>query len=380
MTLDRTPTRAHPTDRRAPRPPLLVTADPALREELQRLAAAAGVTPQVAADPLTALRSWTRAALVLVGGDLAAPLADLAPERRDGVHVLAWGTADHELFRAAVALGAEDVSELPRSEGWVVEALTDIGEAGRPRGLVVGVVGGSGGAGATTLACALGQVAGRTGDAVVVDCDPLGPGVDRVLGLDRTAGFRWDALCQTTGRLSARALREALPRRRGVGVLSWYAGTPASLQPFAVREALSACRRGHDTVLVDLPRTDDPVVAEVVARCDVVLVVAVPTVAGVAAAARVCARHRGRAPVTLVLHGRAVDPREVAASAGAPVLAVVPHQRGLGEAVDLGLGPVRSPRSPLSRWCAELLERLRDPAVVPALPVSQPAGDPGRAA
>ena len=40
-----------------------------------------------------------------------------------------------------------------------------------------------------------------------------GPGVDRVLGLEDHDGFRWDALCQTTGRLSARALREALPRR-----------------------------------------------------------------------------------------------------------------------------------------------------------------------
>lgn len=351
----------HPS--RTARPaPLVVTADPALRDELQRLAAAAGVTPDLAADPGHALRSWARAPVVLVGGDLAEALARLGPDRRDGVHVITWGATDTSLFRAGLALGAENVAELPRSEGWVVETLTDLGEAARPRGLVVGVVGGSGGAGATTLACALGQTAARTGVTVVVDADPLGPGLDRVLGLDRHDGFRWDALCQTTGRLSARALREALPRRDRLGVLTWYAGSTATLQAFAVREALSAARRGHETVVVDLPRTPDPLVDEVASRCDVLLVATVATVAGVASAARVCARHDAHRGLALVLRGGPLLEHEVARATGKPVLGAVPHQRSLAEAIDLGLGPVRNHRGPLGRACAELLERLVAPA------------------
>jgi secretion/DNA translocation related CpaE-like protein len=299
---------------------------------------------------------------VLVGGDLVGALADLGPDRRDGVHVVSWGAADTSLFRSGLALGAENVAELPRSEGWVVETLTDLGEAARPRGLVVGVVGGSGGAGATTVACALGQVAARSGDTVVVDCDPLGPGLDRVLGLDRHDGFRWDALCQTTGRLSARALRDALPRRGRLGVLTWYAGSTATLQAFAVREALSAARRGHDTVVVDLPRTPDPLVDEVVSRCDLLLVTTVATVAGVASAARVCARHDGRTGLGLLLRGGSLLEHEVARAVGKPVLGVVPHQRALEESIDLGLGPVRTHRGPLGRACTDLLRVLADPA------------------
>ncbi|WP_148616225.1 septum site-determining protein Ssd [Nocardioides rubriscoriae] len=359
MPLDHAPRTSHQTPRHDA--PLVVTADPALRDELLRLAAAAGVTPEVVADPGGALRSWARAPVVLVGGDLAGRLAELGPDRRDGVHVIAWGATDTALFRAGLGLGAENVAELPRSEGWVVETLTDLGEAARPRGLVVGVVGGSGGAGATTLACSLGQVAAQTGETVVIDCDPLGPGLDRVLGLDRHDGFRWDALCQTTGRLSARALREALPRRGRLGVLTWYAGTTATLQAFAVREALSAARRGHDTVVVDLPRTPDPLLDEVVARCDLVLVATVATVAGVASAARVCARHDGRADLGLVLRGGGLLAHEVSRAAGTPVLGAVPHQRALDESIDLGLGPVRNPRSPLARACADLLALLAAP-------------------
>ncbi len=343
---------------RSMNPPLLVTASTSLRDDLLRLAAAAGVRPEVVPDLPGALRSWPGASVVLVGVDLAPALAQLAPERRDGVHVVAEAPVDGDLFRTALLLGAEGVVDLASSAAWVVERLTDAGDPGATRGLVVGVLGGSGGAGATTLACALGQAAARRGPTVVVDCDPLGPGVDRVLGLETTDGSRWEALCQTTGRLSARALREALPQRNGLRALSWRAGSTASPQAFAVREALSAARRGHDAVLVDLPRVVDPLVEEVLARCDAVVMVVVPSVPGVASASRLAARLAGVASPSVVLRGVGVSERDVARATGLPVIAQVPQQRGLSESIDLGLGPIRSWRSPLARTCCALVADL----------------------
>jgi secretion/DNA translocation related CpaE-like protein len=336
-------------------PPLFVTADQTLLDELLRLAAAAGVTPEVAPDPAIALRSWGTAPLVLVGADQAAPMARIEPGRRPRAHIVALGRVPDEMFRTAVALGAEGVTELPQSDTWLVETLTDLGDSGRRRGLVIGVMGGSGGAGATMLACALGQTASRSGDAVVIDCDPLGPGIDRVLGLETQDGFRWDALCQTTGRLSARALREALPRRGPLGVLSWYAGGSGSLQAFAVREALSAARRGHDVVVIDLPRAPDPLIDEVAARCDLLLVVVVPTVAGTASAARLCGRFPDHPGLRLLVRGEGLRPQEIARVTGVGVVTAMPDQRRLEEAIDLGLGPVRSSRGPLGRASAAVL-------------------------
>lgn len=339
-------------------PPLFVTRDDTLLDELLRLAAAAGVTPEVAADVGTALRSWTAAPLVLLGADLATEMAHLAPPRRAALHLMSWGTSPDGLFRVALDLGAESVTDLPRSDAWLVEVLTDLGDEGPARGLTIGVIGGSGGAGATTFACALGQVAGRSGPAVVIDADPIGPGLDRVLGVETRDGIRWDALCQTTGRLSARSLREALPRRDGVGALTWYAGARGTLQAFAVREALSAAQRGHDTVVVDLPRTADPVVDEIAARCDLVLVLVAPTVAGVASAARVCSRFPDRSGVRLVVRGSGLEEGEVARVTGVPVLTRMGHQRGLDESIDLGLGPVRSRRGALGRGADAVLGRM----------------------
>ncbi len=338
--------------------PLFITRDDTLLDELLRLSAAAGITPDVAHDGAAALRAWNAAPLVFLGADLADEVARTIPPRRAGVHVVAWGPVPDELFRVALAVGAENVAELPRSGTWLTETLTDVGDPDRSRGLVLGVIGGSGGAGATTFACALGQLAARSGPSVVIDADPMGPGLDRVLGLEDQDGVRWDALCRTTGRLSSRSLRDAVPRRAGLGVLTWHAGTAANLQPFAAREALSAAERGHDTVVLDLPRSVDPVVDELVARCERVLVLVVPTVAGVSSASRLCARLADPVRVRLVVRGQGIEASQIARAAGVPVLAQMADQRGLAESIDLGLGPVRNRRGPLGRAALDVLTRL----------------------
>lgn len=335
-------------------PPLIITRDDDLLDELLRLGAAAGVTPVVAPDGLAGLAGWSAAPLVLVGADVARELADLRPVRRDAVYVVCWGTFPAEAMQTALALGAENVAGLPQSGEWVVEQLTDLGDERPRRAWCVGVTGGSGGAGATTFAAALGQVAAVDGPTVVLDADPLGPGLDRVLGMEERPGVRWDELCQTTGRLGAASFRESVPRRDGLGVLTWYAGRRGTLQPFAVREVLSAARRGHETVVVDLPRTRERLLDEVVARCDVVLVVARPTVLGLAAAGRVVAGlPEGRA--VLVLRGAGLDDADVARVVQVPVVARMGDQRGLAESVELGLGPVRTRRSPIARAAREVL-------------------------
>ncbi|MBS4752202.1 septum site determining protein [Nocardioides sp. zg-ZUI104] len=357
-------------------PPLVISADETLLAELLALAAAADVTPVVVRDPVSALGAWSRAPVVLVGADLADAMARVAPDRRPRTYLVSAGRAPDEVFRTALHLGAEQVVELSGSAAWLVELLADLTEHLPGRGRVIGVIGGSGGAGATTLACALGQWAARRGPAVVIDCDPQGPGLDRMLGVERHDGFRWDALCQTTGRLSARALREALPRRDGLGVLSWYVdGRVATLQAFAVREALSAARRGHEVVVVDLPRSRDPLVEEVAARCGELLVVTVGSVVGVAGAARMRSRFAEHPGAGLVLRGETFTAAEVQRAVGLPVLAHMRDQRGLAESVDLGLGPLRSARGPLARAAARILST--DPAPGPGetvTAVGAPAG------
>lgn len=341
---------------------LVVTDDPALLQEVQRSAAGAGLPLQQARDAGVALAHWSSAAAVLVGADLAVPLGRASPRRRPHVHLVCLGEADELHFRAAVDVGAESVLAHAAQSGVIADLLAERAEP-RPPGQVVAVVPGSGGAGASTLACALAQAAAARGRALVVDCDPRGAGVDRILGLESQLGLRWKTLAASPGRISGESLRTAVPRRGELGLLTWggaSASRPISLEAATVRDVVEAARRVHDLVVVDLPRGDDDVVREVVARSDRVLLVVRPTVTGVAAAARQLGALDTR--VGLVVRGRGVGLDSLARSVGAEVLAQMGDQRGLDEAVDLGLGPLRSLRSPLGRAAIGLLDALDDDA------------------
>lgn len=353
--------------------PLLVCAEELLEAEVLRLAAAAGVAVDVAADPATALRRWAAAPVVLVGADLAGALAAVHPPRRAGVHVVGREPLPDELFRQALGVGAESVAALPASETWLVELLTDVGDGAASPGVTIGVLAGSGGAGATVFACALARAAAARGDTLLVDGDPLGPGADRVLGLEDVPGVRWNAMHQPTGRLSARSLRETLPRRDRLSVLGWPVEEAGRLQRFAVREVLSAGARGFDCVVVDLPRRPDDVVDEVVSRCDHVVLVSTLSVPAVAAASRITRAVLGGAVSRhLVTRGGSggVAPQEVARVLDIPLLMAMADQRGLDEWLDLGAGPVRSPRGRLARAARSAADALltRGPAGRTAVP------------
>ncbi len=336
--------------------PMVLSRDPSLLDDLARLAAGAGVQPDVCGDPVSSLASWASAPLVLVGDDLLAALAEVAPPRRSGV-VVVCHAPDSATFRLALEVGASSVMELPRADAQVAALFADAEEAPE-QGLVLGVIGGAGGAGASTLAAALGQVAGSTGPALVLDTDPLGSGLDRLLGLEEVSGVCWDDLAESAGRLGSRALRDAVPRRDGVGVLTWTQRSPAMPSLSTVRDVLAAARRGHRVVVIDLARRAGAVSAELMSRCDMVLVVTPSSISGVVSTIRLLAPVDDTSHLRLAPRPGAVSSRELSTAIGVPIGFQVPHQRGLDEAVELGLGPVRGRRSPLRRAVSAFLAEV----------------------
>lgn len=341
---------------------LLVARDQLLIGEVTRLAAAAGAVARTVTEPPAALAYWASAGTVLVGPQLVGQMAELRPPRRTRVHVLTRGAAPDRCYREALAVGAESVGELPGSESWLVETLTDRADGTVSRGLTVGIVGGSGGVGASVFAAGLAQIAGRSRSVLLVDGDPLGPGLDRMLGMEQLGGVRWDSMVHSTGRLSGRSMRESLPGRGNLSVLSWPADDLLGLEAAAMREVLSAGSRGFSLVVVDLPRHHDPVVVEALSRCDHVVLLVAASVPGVAAAARVAHRLPQGVRRHLVVRSRraSVPPEHVADVLSLSLVATLADQRGLEEAIDLGVGPVRHRRGPLAKACTATLAGLAD--------------------
>jgi secretion/DNA translocation related CpaE-like protein len=181
------------------------------------------------------------------------------------------------------------------------------------------------------------------------------------MGVDDASGITWRELADSSGRLGSRALREALPGIGNVRVLGHAEDDLSPPGAAAVREALSAGRRGHDWVVVDLPRAADARTAPVLSGCDRVVLVARAALGTVASAGRVADQLRGEtASLGLVVRprGGTATAAEVARALGVELLAELPEQRRLDEHLDLGLGPVHGRRSPLARTARELLERL----------------------
>src|SRR3546814_19408975 len=75
----------------------------------------------------------------LLGAEMAEALARISPPRRSRVYVVSGTAVPDAMFRVAVAVGAENVTQVARSEGRLTELLTDLGDAAPAQGVVVGV-------------------------------------------------------------------------------------------------------------------------------------------------------------------------------------------------------------------------------------------------
>lgn len=345
-----------------PTRPLLVTASPDLVDDALRLAAAAGIDLEVCADAGLARRSWPTAPLVLVGSDLARALADRRLPRRPDVIVVGLDLDDARVWESAVAVGAERVVFLPDDEPALVDRLADAGEGRRAAAATVCCVGGRGGAGASTLAAALAVTGMRRGArTLLLDADPLGGGLDLVLGGEDCVGARWPDLDGARGRVSSEVLYEALPHVDELTVLSWDRGDLLSVPLEAMQAILAAAQRGSDLVVVDLPRRLDDASAEAASRATVTLLVVPAEVRATAAAARVAAGLLLVATdVRLVVRGPAparLSARDIADSLGLPLAGELAAEPGLAAALERGEPPGRR-RGPLTGFCRRFLDTL----------------------
>lgn len=314
--------------------------------------------------------------MVLVGDDAAARCRGAA--RRRGVMLVGRDQDDPDVWRRAVEIGAEYVLRLPDSEGWLVDQIANAAEGvGRPA-LTVGVIGGRGGSGASTLACALAVSAARSGRrTMLIDADPLGGGIDVLLGGERAEGMRWPDFAHSKGRLGGGALEDSLPALHGLRVLSWGRDDEVTIAPQAVRAVLAAARRLGGVVVVDLPRRVDEGVAEALAQLDLGLLVVPGELRAVAAAQRVASTVRMVLDdVRVVARGpyaAGLDERWVAQAIGLPLVGELPPEPGLLAAQDAGTPPGGSARGPLARFCAEFWEQAAAAAGEPGSTVA-PAG------
>lgn len=309
---------------------LLVTADPWIREQVLTAAESVGAVVRLAGPRHPDAFWWARAQLVLLGPDTD---PDGLPGPRAGLVLLTQALVPVP----AGAPGGEQVC-LPEGQGRLAELLAQCrADAGA---LVIGLIGSVGGAGASTLACALALGAPAGEPCLLVDGDPLGPGLQTPLGWEEVAGARWPDLDRVQGRLRPGALAAALPARGDLMILSYDRGSPALPQgPGAHRlaEVLDAARLDCPRIVLDLPRRCEPGDLLVWHGLGAAVVVTTGTVAGVFAASRLVETLRGLCPkVAVVVRPGGLSAAEVEPVVTADLVLDWAGQRGLAAAAEAG--------------------------------------------
>lgn len=346
----------------AVRLPLLVTADAWIRDEVLRLAAAAGVRVQTATEPATVRLDWQSAPLVLVGADLARTCARAGLPLRRAVAVVCRDSPPQALWPAAIGCGADRVVALPEGEPTLVDLLADSAEPNPEPSRVLAVVAGRGGAGATVLAAALAVTAARAGhQPLLADLDPDGGGIDLALGAEDAPGLRWNDLAATSGRVSTLALREALPHAYGTVLLSFGRDRVVEPSGDAVRSVVGAGRRMGGLVVLDLPRHATPARSAALELTDTLLLVVPAEVRAVAAAGRVAAGLPGSTDVRVVVRRcgtGGIAAADVAETLRLPLAGELRTEPGLATALERGDPPARRARGPLAALCVQLLGTL----------------------
>jgi secretion/DNA translocation related CpaE-like protein len=340
-----------------------VTTDPILLDRLVHLAAVGSAEVNVATDAAVARAAWCAAPFVLLGADSIRRCAQANLPARAAIILVSRDCETEPRWLDADTLQAEQVAVLPTAETWLVERFADFAAGSPTRGRVIAVLGGRGGAGASVLATALAVTARRRGlDTMLVDADPLGGGVDLVLGWERMQGLRWPDLVDARGRVSPPALVGALPGEGSLAVLSFDRTELDGVPTQAMAAAVDAGRRGRDLVVIDLPRRFDESSLLALTAADRAYLVVPAELRACAAAQRVAQVAAAHCPALgVVVRGPApggVAAQTVARALRLPLAATLRSEPRLVKALEGGEPPAGTGRGPLAEVCRQLLDDL----------------------
>lgn len=347
--------------------PLVVTQDETMLDDLLRVAAAAGVDIAHAIDP-GARVPWRQAPLVLIDTELIPAAIRAGLPARAKVISVGRSALDVADLQQCLRLGVDRTVTIGDDDDALIELLAGTLAAGPGDGSTIAVIGACGGAGASVFAAALAAGAERRGTSVILaDCDPWGPGLDVLLGIEEDGGLHWDELAAPSGRLPPDALHRALPSapfgRGRVAVLCPGRGGGREIPGNVVDVVLESGRRAGDLSIVDVPRYPTAAGDRAVERADVVVLVVPADVRGCFSAARVAGRLADLGASTgLVVRGPSpggIGAQDISAALGLPVLAWMRPQPFLARDLENGRAPGADAHGPLARAAGTVLARVQ---------------------
>jgi secretion/DNA translocation related CpaE-like protein len=311
---------------------LLITCDDRVISEFKTIAAVTQTHLVIASEPTKS--EIDLAYRVFVSQELA----EIEITHSDIVLVVV-GASNTETWSSALRLSANYVATIPESRDWLIENLV---QPIRSKGLSVGLVPTSGGAGASLISCGLAFHARQIfHDVALVDLDENSASLDITFGLENQPGMRWQDFSNLSGSINGNDILRSLPNRDNVGLLTHGKLTDSTKTPKIL--VLEKLNESCDLVVIDFPRLSDKHFSiDALTNCDLVLVVTTATVRGCASAKRSIAGLAGYAKnIELVVRnvpGSNLDPMQIAELLNTPLAAIVNTDVRIAEQIEQGFG------------------------------------------
>lgn len=348
------------------RRPLFISTHHVTMQRLRKLATAAGVDGWQASDIDSARSLWSQASVVVIDHDIAPACLHAKLPPRDNLVILTGPDLPCEkAWPLAVALGADHVVTLPEAASWLVARMAPKAPP-RQRAPVLALAGARGGAGTSTLAVATATAAARAGYAtMLIDADRFGGGLDLLLGWERSTGLRWPDLASMSGPFDPGKLRDGLPGRDGLTLLTHARAVAAPIPADQLTAVIDGGRQAHDLVIVDLPRPGVQATPRLDDPANLLTVVVPGELRAVAAARHVIACYAGLADhvclVTRTPSPAKLSNEQIAHAVSAPVVGSLATDAKLASAGESARLTGRVRKGTLAVVAAALLSGLTLP-------------------
>lgn len=156
-----------------------------------------------------------------------------------------------ESYRIAIRQGANDLLELPKESAALLQKLSELENHKQTKAKTIGVISGSGGAGASTTASMAAWGLKRKFQTVLVDLAPNGGGVDVIFGLERNPASRWRDFVNSQGEIPVRTFQNELPTIEGLALMSHDRGMLEE-NLLTNKKVLSSLLQAYELAIIDI--------------------------------------------------------------------------------------------------------------------------------
>lgn len=328
---------------------LLISTDPYVISEMQKIAGVTGAHLEVTHEPEP--QQFRNATHIFVDAQSQQPISSSDP-----IWVVVPGPAGPEAWKRATQIRAEQIVSLPEDRAMITQALA----IAKPRqATVTSIVGLGNGVGASTLACHVAASLSREQDDVVlVDTHLSAGGIEILLGREQEPGLDWAGAIEMLQN-AQRTIANQLPRWNELT----YVASPISMaKEFGQShyELLDMVMHDFRHVVIDIDSSGN--FDEVISHSDNVCLLVPNTLRSIAIAKNHIAQlEMTNCNVGLVVRdipGSAIAPLLVAQSLDISLWSALPTDARVVELMEQGLGPIPIRSGSFNRSVTSITARL----------------------